>query len=471
MRLAALWILLVAVYAATLGVPAQTGSDYAGNEPHHLLAAESIVSDRDVDLADEYAERSYASWYPGELQTDGSEVGGRLMEPHGAGFALLIAPAYAIGGARAVQGAMLALLALAFVLGAALARRMVPEPWATAGAALVGLSPPALAAATTVTPGVAAAVLLAGAALCALAVRERPRLRYVFGGAVMLAVLPWLGWTFAAPGAVVAWALVTWTLRARRRLAALIAGEALVGSLVFYATINDRFYGGITPRAAGIAEQPDLIGYVERIPRLAALWLDREVGLLRWAPLLALVFMAGWLLYRSRRDQLARVAPARREAEACAALLLGVVGAQVVVVAMLAAGGLRGPTFPGVPLVAVLPAAAGADGVGAPPHPAAARGGTDRADIGGERVARSPRSPRAFAGLAGGRHGRSVGAGGGGVPGLHGGGAVPGAGVRGDCSGRGGVGVAGAAGCGGVAAGCRCVADLARLALTGELRR
>ena len=73
---------------------------------------------------------------------------------------------------------------------------MVPEPYATAGAALVGLSPPALAAATTITPGVPAAVLLSGAALCALAIRERPRLRFVFGGALMLAALPWLGWTF-----------------------------------------------------------------------------------------------------------------------------------------------------------------------------------------------------------------------------------------------------------------------------------
>ena len=107
MRLAGLWILLVAVYAATLGIPAQTGLDYAGAEPHHLLAAESIVSDRDVDLTDEYADRAYASWYPRDLETDGQVVGGRLVEPHGVGFALLIAPAYAIGGARAVQGEML----------------------------------------------------------------------------------------------------------------------------------------------------------------------------------------------------------------------------------------------------------------------------------------------------------------------------------------------------------------------------
>jgi hypothetical protein len=358
-RLAGLWILLVAVYAATLGIPAQTGLDYAGAEPHHLLAAESIVSDRDVDLTDEYADRAYASWYPRELETDGQVVGGRLVEPHGVGFALLIAPAYAIGGARAVQGQMLVMLALAFVLGAALARRMVPEPYATLGAGLVGLSPPALAASTVVTPGVPAAVLLSGAALCALAVRERPRLRYVFGGAALLAVLPWLGWTFVAPGVVVGWALVAWTLRERRKLAALVAGEALTASLVFYATINDRFYGGLTPRSAGIAGLPEFpVGYVERLPRVAGLWLDRDVGLLRWAPLLALVFFSGWLLYRSRRDQLARVAPARREAEACAGLLLGIVGAQVAVVALFTTGALRGDTFPGLPLVAALPAIA-----------------------------------------------------------------------------------------------------------------
>lgn len=358
-RLAGLWILLVAVYAATLGIPAQPGLDYAGAEPHHLLAAESIVSDRDVDLTDEYADRAYASWYPRELKTDGQVVAGRLMEPHGIGFAVLIAPPYAIGGPRAVQGAMLALLAFAFVLAALLARRLVPEPYATVGVGLAGLSPPALAASTTITPGVPAAVLLAGAALCALAVRERPRLRYVFGGALLLAGLPWLGWTFVAPGVVVAWALVVWTLRERRRLAALVAGEALAASLVFYATINDRFYGGLTPRSAGLTGLPEFpLGYVERLPRLAGLWLDRDAGLLRWAPLLALVFFAAWLLYSSRRDQLARVAPARREAEACAGLLLGIAGAQLLVVALLSAGGLRGGAFPGVSLVAALPALA-----------------------------------------------------------------------------------------------------------------
>ncbi|RKQ91324.1 hypothetical protein C8N24_1146 [Solirubrobacter pauli] len=371
-----MWILLVAVYAATLGVPAQPGLDYAGNEPHHLLAAESLVSDRDVDLTDEYAARSYAAWYPQNLTTDGRVVGGRLVEPHGVGFAVLITPAYALGGARAVQWQMIAMLALAFVLAAALARRMVPEPWATVGVGLVALSPPAVAASTTVTPGVAAAVLLSGAALCALAVRERPRRRYVAIGALLLAGLPWLGWSYLAPGVVVAWALVVWTLRERRRFAALVAGEALAGSLVFYATVNDRFYGGITPRSASTAALPDTpLEYLERVPRVVGVWLDRDVGLLRWAPLIALAFFAAWLLYRSRRDQLARVAPARREAEATAGLLLAMIGAQLVVTALLAAGPLRaGNAFAGVSMVAVLPALAAlsAWGVRHVPRPVAA---------------------------------------------------------------------------------------------------
>ena len=45
-----LWLVLFAAYAATLGLPRSARRDYARDEPHHLLAAESIVSDRDVDL-------------------------------------------------------------------------------------------------------------------------------------------------------------------------------------------------------------------------------------------------------------------------------------------------------------------------------------------------------------------------------------------------------------------------------------
>ena len=90
------------------------------------------------------------------------------------------------------------LLALAFAVAALLAGRLVPEPWASAGVLAIGLSPPALAAATTVAPEPVAGALLAGAAWCALKLRERARLRYAYGAAVMLALLPWLDVPMAA---------------------------------------------------------------------------------------------------------------------------------------------------------------------------------------------------------------------------------------------------------------------------------
>ena len=362
MRWALLWLLLFAAYAGTLGIPAFGDSRYGGDEPHYLLTAESLVSDGDVDLADEYAARDYAAFYPYELDVHGRRTLGRVNEPHGVGFPLLIAPAYALGGARAVELLMAALAALAFVLAALLARRLVPEPWATGGVVLVALSPPALAYSATVYPELAAGALLATACLCALHLRNAGRLRAAYGGAVALALLPWLGTKYAIPALPVAVVLVRWAARRGRRLAALAVAEIMLGSLVVYVTVNDALYGGFTPYAADVPGQTATdaafpLGYLERLPRLAALWVDRDYGLLRWAPVLALAGVAAWVLWRSRRERVAAAIPERREVEVAGALLLAAITGQVVVAAF-GAPTMFGFWFPGRHLVAALPLAA-----------------------------------------------------------------------------------------------------------------
>ena len=252
-----------------------------------------------------------------------------------------------------------AVAALAFVLGAALARRVVPDPWATWAALLAGLSPPALASATAVLPALTAGALLAGAALCALAVRERPLLRTAYGGAAMLAVLPWLDPWLLVPAAPVALLLARWTSRRGRAVVALGTLEVQLASLVFYVTLNDRLYGGFTPLAAG--ESPatgaSSVGeYAERVVRLAELWVDRDVGLLRWAPLFALAFLGAWLLWRSRRERLGRLVPEQRDVEHAAFLALCVCAGQVLVVAFTEPR-LSGAWFPATQLVPALPCA------------------------------------------------------------------------------------------------------------------
>jgi hypothetical protein len=354
LRLAALWLVLFAVYAATVGTHATARSEYGGVEPHHLLVAESIVSDGDIDLRDEYASGAYRSWHREPLAPSARPMpSGVLHEPQGMGFGVLIAPAYAIGGPRAVELWLAALAALGFVLAALLARRIVPEPWASAGAALAGLSPPAVGLATAVSPELVGGMLLAGAAVCALAVREQPRLLPAAGGATMLAGLPWLSPMLVIPAIPVAVALVGWARHGRRRAGSLVPLEILLGTLVFYASLNDALFGGLTPDATGSATGPSL---VDRLPRLVGMWLDRDAGLLRWAPVLLLAFWAGWLLWRSRREGLSRVLPGQRESEAAAGLAIAVCGAQVLA-AVLALRGIDGPGFPGASFAAALPCA------------------------------------------------------------------------------------------------------------------
>ena len=359
-RAAALWLVLFAAYAATIGLPAFGSSQFGGDEPHHLLTAESIVTDRDLDLRDEYATRAYRGWYPYVLERRGRLTNGQANDPGGGGFALLIAPAYAVGGPLAVQLLLAAVAALAFVLGSLLARRVVPEPWASGAALACGLSPPALASATAVLPELTAGALLAAAALLALRVRERPRIRWVAGASVALAVLPWLGLQFAVAGLVVALAMLHWLRRRGRGFAMLVELEALLFSGVMFVTVNDQLFGGFTPAAAAVPG--DRLGdlgagdLLDRAPRLVALWLDRTHGVLRWAPVLALAFYGLWLLWRSHRDHISRVLPERAAVEIAAALCALVCAAQVLVAAFIAPT-MFGFFFPGRYLLPALPAA------------------------------------------------------------------------------------------------------------------
>jgi hypothetical protein len=333
-RPAALWVLLFAVYSATAVVPATAESQLSAGEARHIRVAEVMATDRRLDAG----------------------------EPVAIGFPLLIAPAYAVGGVTGVQLFLAALAALAFTLAVSLARRVVPDPWATSAAAVLGLSPPALAYATGVYPDLTAGAVLVAAALLALRMRESSRVSPALGGACLLALLPWLAARYLLAAALVAVALVQWTAARSRRLGALVAAEIVAASVVAFAMVNNILYGGLTPHAAAAPGQPatgaaSAADYLERLPRLVALWIDREDGLLRWAPVVALAFLGAFALWRSRVDRITRALPERRDAEAAAALALAIC-AGAVGVAALGAPVLAGPWFPGRHLVAALPAAA-----------------------------------------------------------------------------------------------------------------
>jgi hypothetical protein len=304
-RLLTLWAILFAVYAADIGIRARSGDELV-----HLGIAQALIQETRV-----------------------------VDAPQGAGFALLISPARELGGARAVELFLAALAALGFVFGALLARRIVPEPYASAGAALAGLSAPAVAHGAAIYPEALAGTLLAGAAVCALSAYDAPRVAPVVGGGALLAVLPWLDPWLLVPAAPVAALLARWTAHRGRAVVALGSVEIQLASLVFYVSLDERLYGGLTPLAVG--EQPatgasSAGDYLDRAPRLVLVWLEREAGLLLFAPVLALAFLGVWLLWRSRRERLGRLVADQREIEHAAFLVTAVCAAQVVVAAVLA---------------------------------------------------------------------------------------------------------------------------------------
>src|SRR3954464_998907 len=372
-RVAALWLLLFAVYAPTLGMHAFGRSDYGGDEPHYLLTAKSLVEDGSPDLRDEYATRAYAEFYPYDLEPHGSLTKGRVNEPHGVGFPLLIAPAYAIAGAKGVELFLAAIAALAIVLGYLLARRVVPDPWALGATLAVGLSPPMLAFSTAVYPELAAAVALCGAALLALRIPASPRRRTGWSAFALIAVLPWLGTKYLVPGLVIAYLGYREMRAARRPVLALTCIEIVGFSVALYVGINEGLYGGPTPYAADLPGQSATdaafpLGYLDRAYRLVALFIDRDYGLLRWAPVFALALYGAWILWREYRSGLARAIPALRAEQRTGQLCAAVAGAQLLVAAFLAPT-MFGFWFPGRHLVAALPVAVPLVAIGLRRHP------------------------------------------------------------------------------------------------------
>jgi hypothetical protein len=180
--------------------------------------------------------------------------------------------------------------------------------------------------------------------------------------ATAIAMLPWLATSLVPAAATCAVALARWLSRRRQRFAAFLSLEVVLFSGVLFITLTDRLFGGITPYAPSLSPGGALgagsLGEVlERWPRLVGWWLDRDDGMLRWAPFAALGFLALWLLWRSRRDRLAVVVGDQVHVEVAAGFLAALCAVQLVVATFLAPD-LHGAWAPARLLVPIVPVGA-----------------------------------------------------------------------------------------------------------------
>jgi hypothetical protein len=287
-------VLVVFVVVATaghlaVGMRASRTASTTGDEPFYLLTAQSLESDGDLDLRDEYRNREYREFWDGSVElwkqmTPAPD--GRLLAPHDPGLPLLILPAYAAGGLGGVQRFLVLLWAAAMACGALLAWRAGAPPWAAVLAAVVvGAGTPGVVYASQVYPEGPAALAVALALLLATGERARPFLM-----AVVLVALAWLGVKYVPLGALAAIVYARRHGVDRRALVLL----AVVGA--HYAWWHVDTFGGLTPYSTNVVWSGDgdssiLADHVDwsgRSYRLYGLFLDARFGLFRWLPLAVL---------------------------------------------------------------------------------------------------------------------------------------------------------------------------------------
>ena len=278
------------------------GAGPQGDEPHYLVMAQSLLSDGDLDLADEFAGREYAAFYGGDLapHTSPNTPPGRLLSMHSPGLPALLLPAYAAGGYR---GARLFLSALA-ALAAALLYRLVLETTGDEAVAagtwvLAALAPPLPFFAVTLYPETLAALAIVAFLLAA---RATPGAAALAAVTVLALALPWvhtkyiplaaagLGFTLLRP--------VGWRARAA-------AAGAFAASLALLAAFFRAQYGS---PSFTVALGPADVDPGRAPWGLAGALLDRQYGLFVVAPALAVGAFGFAALWRRRPGDALRAA-------------------------------------------------------------------------------------------------------------------------------------------------------------------
>ena len=308
----ALFLLLSLAYVFSIGIRATRGASITGDEPFYLLTTQSLIADRDLDLRNQYTDRSYRSFFDhaDELWRQSVPTSdGPLLSPHNPGLSLLVAPGFLLGGLVGVQVQLMlaaaGAMALAFVLADRLTCRRAVS-WAMALG--VGLTATAFIYSTEVYPEFPAALALVLALLIATG-RRQPSWPDALYLAAALSAMCWLGIKYAPLAVLVS---SYFLLRSDRtgRIALVAAGSASAG---FFAWFHLQVFGSLTPYGVNVvyANWNTLqileghFGFEERIYRLWGLFIDRRFGIGRWAPLLLAVVPGLVLLaWRTAADRL-----------------------------------------------------------------------------------------------------------------------------------------------------------------------
>ena len=314
--------LLAAVLAFVVFLAVWTGQfrPPTGDEPHYLVMTQSLLLDHDLKVANNYERGDYSAYYGGPLgpQPAPPGVNGEQLSNHAPGLPALIAPAFALGGYRAVVAWIAVLTAIGTALVWKGGHLLTGDPWAAWFAwASVALTVPVVLHGSLVYPDPIAGVILAGGALALVVVNGRRRVETTLrdlqrqaspwpawgslGLGAAIALLPWLHTRLALPAGILV-ALLALHIGTDRSFATgrgrhlLMFGAPIVLFVAGWLAFFRVSYGTFSPVAA----------YGDHIPldlrQIAGgalgLLADQSFGLLPHAPVHLLWLVGLWAVFR-----------------------------------------------------------------------------------------------------------------------------------------------------------------------------
>ena len=300
------WVLFVvaALFACGVGVSYARAVEPSGDEIDYLMMAQSVWREGDLDLRDNFARGDYREYMRGYGRMPGGtrRADGRSYPTHSAGLAVLLAPAYAVGGRRAC----VVLLALVAAGLAALVRDLALRSGADGETALVcwaaAVGPPVLYYSAFLYTEVPVAFAIA-LALRLLVFSAGPW--SAAGAALALSALPWLHVRMTL-AAVALGAFAAVRLRGRARVAFLVTAAAMAAA---YAAYQYSVFHTLSPYARYAGQVPIPMARRTPLRTFFGLFLDGAYGLLPYAPVFLLGLAGLPLLFgRGRRDRWALLA-------------------------------------------------------------------------------------------------------------------------------------------------------------------
>lgn len=295
-----------------------------GDEPHYLITAHSLALDQDLSLQNNYLQKQYRAFYPGELakRTTPSADGKRELPAEGLGLSFLLTPAYRFAVAVLPPAWLVAFLRLflcsitVIVLYELI--RMPLESGIMLCCAAFFCSP-LLFYSGQFYPEIPAALLVAASLRQALEMEEHP-----WNALVVLALVPGaLVWLHPKYLALAMTLLIGSAFLFQRTFRVyheaknplrilLLLTIGLAGIFTFFLFLRQE-YGGWSPNRIYAGWEPQqqktLIELVQQegfarigtmLRMLPGYWMDQRFGLLVYAPFYIAFFPALWCMIRRR---------------------------------------------------------------------------------------------------------------------------------------------------------------------------